>query len=54
MEIALETKIPGIYRLYKKLGLTQKRLVVKEYLKNHKISTASKSVLNLYGGKSSF
>ncbi|WP_455210568.1 hypothetical protein [Kaarinaea lacus] len=51
MELALESRIPGIYRLYKKLGLTQKRLVVKEYLTNEKISTASKTILNLYGGK---
>jgi hypothetical protein len=50
MEIVLETKIPGIYRLYKKLGLTQKQLVVKDYLTNEKISTASKTILKLYGG----
>jgi len=51
MELELESRIPGIYRLYKKLGLTQKRLVVKEYLSNEKISTASKTILQLYGGK---
>ena len=50
MEIALETKLPGIYRLYKKLGLTQKKLVVKEYLDNKRVSAASKTVLKLYGG----
>ncbi len=50
MEIALESKIPGIYRLYKKLGLSQKQLVVKEYLTNERISTASKTILKLYGG----
>lgn len=51
MELELESRIPGVYRLYKKLGLTQKRLVVKEYLTNEKISTASKTILQLYGGK---
>jgi hypothetical protein len=50
MEFALESKLPGIYRLYKKLGLTQKTLVVKDYLEDKKVSTASKSVLKLYGG----
>jgi hypothetical protein len=50
MEVVLETRIPGIFRLYKKLGLTQKKLVVKEYLSNEKISTASKTILRLYGG----
>ena len=50
MELTLESKIPGIYNLYKKLGLTQKRIVVKEYLSNEKISTASKTILRLYGG----
>jgi hypothetical protein len=50
MEMVLETKIPGIYNLYKKLGLTQKQLVVKDYLENEKISTASKTILRLYGG----
>lgn len=50
MEFALESKLPGIYRLYKKLGLTQKTLVVKKYLENKKVSTASKTVLKLYGG----
>ena len=54
METALELKIPGIYRLYNKLGLTQKRLVVKEYLTNEKISTASKTILKLYSGKDPF
>jgi hypothetical protein len=50
MEFALESKLPGIYRLYKKLGLTQKTLVVKDYLEDKKVSTASKTVLKLYGG----
>jgi hypothetical protein len=50
MEIALESKLPGIYRLYKKLGLSQKKLVVKEYLENKKVSTASKTVLKLFSG----
>lgn len=54
MEFALESKIPGIYRLYNKLGSTQKRLVVKEYLANEKISTASKTILKLYSGNGSF
>lgn len=54
MELALEKKIPGIYRLYNKLGLTQKRLVVQEYLTNEKISTASKTILKLYSGKDPF
>ena len=49
MEINLETKLPGIYRLYKKLGLSQKNLVVKEYMESKKVSTASKTVLKLYG-----
>jgi len=51
MEIALESRIPGIFRLYQKLGLTQRRLVVEEYLQNEKISTASKAILRLYGGQ---
>ena len=50
MEITLEMKIPGIYHLYKKLGLTEKQVVLKEFMENKKISTASKNILKLYSG----
>lgn len=53
LELALESKIPGIFHFYKKLGITQKRIVVNEYLKSKRISTASKTILRLYGGKPS-
>lgn len=50
MEVALENKIPGVYRLYQKLGSSQRNLVVKEYLQSERLSTASKTILKLYGG----
>ena len=50
MEIALENKIPGIYRLYQKLGNAQRNLVVQEYMQSERLSTASKTILKLYGG----
>ena len=50
MEVALENKIPGIYRLYQKLGNSQRNLVVQEYMQSERLSTASKTILKLYGG----
>lgn len=50
LEMALEIRIPGIYHLYKQLGLSEKRVVLRDFMKTKKLSTASKSILKLYSG----
>lgn len=48
LEKLLESKIPSIFRFYTKLGLAEKKLVVKEFFHTNKLSSASHAVLNLY------
>ena len=50
LEMALELKNPGVYYLYKQLGLPEKHAVLQKYIETKKISAARKTVIRLFSG----